>query len=153
MDDDMDEDEVHPSKGIPEPQTNPGMAPEMRRMAIADAIKNVPDVKDTSEEARNTFIASLPSRVQLLLTQPFGKSLGPSNPVPTFLGQSELRHILIPLLKSGFIDSEPRADKTPSDLASFLAASPFCRQAQQLLTDYGHIDFRPLRTLWDDDSW
>jgi hypothetical protein len=122
------------------------MTPEMRWLAIADAIKHLPDIADTSKTAKRTFIASLPSRARLLMEQPFSKSPNKHDPVPTFTGDARLRHILVPLLKSGFIDSR-------HDLDNVVRSSPIIRQAHQLLTNFGHVDFRLLQTLWTNDSW
>jgi hypothetical protein len=144
--DDLDDDDTQTTyKGLPSPSTVPEMAPEIRRTAIANAIKDVPDLQTITESARQSFLDSLPDRTNLLLTQTFGKPLDPETPVPTFLGQSKLRHILFPLLRSNFLDD-------PSVL-QFSMSHPSCRQAKQLIDDYGNVDFRPLRTLWNDDSW
>jgi hypothetical protein len=135
-------DEVHP------------LAPELQRTGIANAIRSVPDLGRITPEMREEFVSRLPDKVQKLVNQPFGKPSSASNtPVPTFLGEARLRNTLIPILKSGFIDTTSTAAFMASDHANFTAASPVIRQAQQLLDEYANIDFTPLKTLWDDGSW
>ena len=74
----------------------------------------------------------LPTSVQVQLAQPFGKdSISQS-----FYSEKTLCHILLPLLKSGFLSR--RATKS-LEKASFRA-----RQLQQLRKKYESIDFRPL---------
>jgi anti-sigma factor RsiW len=48
---------------------------------------------------RETFVATLPTRVQTKLNQPFGKD----NIVQCFMSEASLRHVLLPLYKSMFL--------------------------------------------------
>lgn len=137
---DTDDRDINPPAD--EPQR---LAPELQRTAIAAAIASVPDHGKITPAQREAFVESLPSRLQLLLNQPFGKSIPTHTTTPTFLGQSCLRNTLLPILKSGYID--------PVSHSAFTAASPIIRQAHQLIVDYSDIDFRPLKTHWDDGSW
>ena len=74
----------------------------------------------------------LPTSVQVQLAQPFGKDTISQS----FYSAKTLCHILLPLLKSGFLSR--RATKS-LEKASFRA-----RQLQQLRKKYEPIDFRPL---------
>ena len=51
---------------------------------------------------RELFVKSLPTRVQVKLDQKFGKD----NIVQSFKSEACLRHVLIPLFKSGFMSRE-----------------------------------------------
>jgi hypothetical protein len=83
----------------------------------------------------------LPTSVQVQLQQNFGKdSLSQS-----FSSEKCFRHILLPVLKSGFIS---RNNIKQLERASFRV-----RQLQQLRKKYSAVDFRPLQGFqsnWDD---
>ena len=75
----------------------------------------------------------LPSSVQVQLAQPFGKD----DINQSFYAEKCFRHILLPLLKSGYLSC--RATK------KLEIASIRVRQLQQLRKKYTPIDFRPLQ--------
>ena len=75
----------------------------------------------------------LPSSVQVQLAQPFGKD----DINQSFYAEKCFRHILLPLLKSGYLSC--RATK------KLETASQRARQLQQLRKKYNPIDFRPLQ--------
>jgi hypothetical protein len=113
------------------------LAPELQRTAIANAIQSVPDLGRVTPAMREQFVSTFPPRVKQLVNQPFGKPSSTTNtPVPTFLGEARLHNTLIPILKSGYIDTTPPTAWLASDHANFTAAFPIIRQAQQLLDEY-----------------
>lgn len=130
---------------IPSTTDEHKFAPELQRSAIAEAIKDIPDIGTVTETDRESFIATIPKPHDLLLKQHFGKQTPTHKTIPTFIGETCFRHIIFHTLKSGFID--------PHSLDQFLAASPIIHQAHQLIVDYTNVDFRPLTTHWNDGNW
>ena len=90
---------------------------------------------------REAFVATLPTRVQVKLNQPFGKD----NLVQCFSSEACLRHVLLPLYKSAFLSREP-------DWSAFAAASPVVTTFLAVVDDHAMVDFRPLQGFysnWD----
>lgn len=77
--------------------------------------------------------AELPTSVQIQLDQTFGKDTS----FQSFYAEKCFRHVLLPVLKSGFLSC--RAIKQ-LERASFRA-----RQLRQLIKRYAQVDFRPLQ--------
>ena len=108
------------------------------------AIQTLPNVwqsgKLTTQRLEQFATSILPSSVQVQLAQPFGKdSINQS-----FYAEKCFRHILLPLLKSGYL---ARRTTKKLEIASYRA-----RQLQQLRKKYTPIDFRPLQgfqTNWE----
>lgn len=70
-----------------------------------------------------------------MLEQPFGKE----NLTQCFKLQASLRLILLPLLRSGFIDT------TNSDWQNLADAVPLANMLSDLLHEFGSVDFSSLR--------
>jgi hypothetical protein len=90
---------------------------------------------------RETFVATLPTRVQVKLNQPFGKD----NLVQCFLSEASLRHILLPLYKSAYLLRDP-------DWSTFASTSPLVSTFLSVVDDHAMTDCRPLQgfyTNWD----
>jgi hypothetical protein len=89
--------------------------------------------KLTTKRLEHFASTVLPSSVQVQLAQPFGKD----TITQSFYAEKCFRHILLPLVKSGYLSC--RATK------KLEIASPRVRQLQQLRKKYTPIDFRPLQ--------
>ena len=94
--------------------------------------------KLTTPDLEAFATATLPTSVQVQLGQTFGKDTS----FQSFYAEKCFRHVLLPVLKSGFLscDSLKRLER-----ASFRA-----RQLRQLLKRYAHVDFRPLQGFQSD---
>ena len=85
-----------------------------------------------SKKEREAFAATLPTKVQLMLNQPFGKD----NLNQSFKAEARLHHVLLPLFRSGFLGDD--------DWANLGAGCKEARTIIDLLGEHGGIDFRPL---------
>ena len=128
--------------------------PAMRSAYLTEAIKTAASQynstqpiwtqgKMTTAKLEAFAAAELPSDVQIQLNQPFGKG----NMFQSFLSEKCFRHILLPVLKSGYMS---RNSIKRLERASFRA-----RQLGMLLKRYAHVDFRPLQGFqrdWEEVS-
>jgi hypothetical protein len=73
-----------------------------------------------------------------MLNQPYGKD----NLEQFFVSEAALRHILLPLWKSGLV--------APDDWATFRRVSPYVDQLLQLWDELALVDFNPLRGFQPD---
>ena len=89
--------------------------------------------KMSKTEREAWFAKHIPTPIQLLLNQPFGKA----NHKQTFYSEVTLRHVVPHLYRSGFLSN--RAKK--SFEAGFYPAKTY----SQLWRRYRPIDFRPLQ--------
>ena len=114
------------------------------KATTADTLKTNPQLKQWSsgklstvqlEEFAKTHI---PTSVQTQLNQTFGKD----NLSQSFYAEKYFRHVLLPVLKSGFLS---RQTTKYLERASFRA-----RQLQQLRKRYASVDFRPLQGFQND---
>jgi hypothetical protein len=94
--------------------------------------------KLTTKRLEQFATTVLPSSVQVQLAQPFGKD----DINQSFYSEKCFRHILLPLLKSGYLSC--RATK------KLEIASQRARQLQQLRKKYTPIDFQPLQGFQPD---
>ena len=108
-----------------------------------------PTVREAfTKAAQDRFKATLGDldpRIRAKLEQPFGKD----NLRQSFRSRASLRHILLPLWKSGYL-----AGETPT-WKSFARAYYPVATLYHLLQDYGDVDFNPLRGFppnWDAES-
>ena len=95
----------------------------------------------TTHREREAFVATLPTRVQAKLNQPFGKD----NLAQCFSSEASLRHVLLPLYKSAFLSRD-------HEWSTFASASPMVSMFLSVIDDHTAIDFRPLQgfnTNWD----
>ena len=108
----------------------------------AGLVKAVPTKqKPVSVSEREAFVLTLPTRVQVKLNQPFGKD----NLVQCFQSEACLRHVLLPLYKSGFLARTP-------DWTVFAAASASVQTFLTIWDEHRRVDFRPLQGFhrdWD----
>ena len=84
-------------------------------------------------------------RILAKLDQPFGKE----NLSQYFVSEAALRHVLLPLWKSGFLAGD--APSWDSLIDAYYPAMVF----RDLLNEYGDVDFAPLRGFpdgWDDEK-
>jgi hypothetical protein len=86
-----------------------------------------------SRQERETFAASLPSPVQLKLSQPFGKD----NNLQCFKSEACLSHVLLPLYRSGLLAAP--------DWNLFASVSDMAKMMLELLAEHATIDFRPIQ--------
>jgi len=114
------------------------------KATTADKLKSSPQLKQWSsgklstaqlEEFAKTHI---PTSVQTQLNQTFGKD----NLSQSFYAEKCLRHVLLPVLKSGYLS---RRTIKYLERASFRA-----RQIQRLRKRYARVDFRPLQGFQQD---
>ena len=107
------------------------------------AYRVLPTIGNTVEKIeRDLFVKSLPTRVQVKLDQKFGKD----NIAQSFKSEACLRHVLIPLFKSGFL---PRR----SDWENFQTAFNMVRIFLTLWDEHSDVDFTTVRGFqknWDD---
>ncbi|KAI2510434.1 hypothetical protein MHU86_4007 [Fragilaria crotonensis] len=94
--------------------------------------------KLTSKRLDNFAQIVLPSNVQIQLAQPFGKN----SLTQSFFAQKCFRHVLLPVLKSGFLSC--RATKYLEK------ASRRVRQLQMMRKKYADVNFLPLQGFQDD---
>ena len=101
-------------------------------------------VLSTSRAQREKFVREqLPTRVQVMLDQPFGKDCL----TQSFTTEACFRLVLLPLVRSRFL--------TPVDWQNLETASLYAFLLAQLLREYSQLDFRPLRgfpTGWSTES-
>ena len=88
-----------------------------------------------SARERAEFLATLPTRVQLKLNQPFGKD----NIVQCFKSEACLRLVLLPVYKSGFLSRET------ADWPALANAYGFVSTFLDLIDDHAAVDFRQLQ--------
>lgn len=93
-----------------------------------------PRTYSVSKKEREAFVAALPTKVQTMLNQPFGKE----NLTQCYKSEACLRLVLLPLWKSGFLD---RA----CEWCAFASAFPQADCLQKMMTEYDTVDFRPLQ--------
>jgi hypothetical protein len=97
----------------------------------------------TMAHLKGPFKASLPDKVRVTLDQPFGKD----NLNQSFTADCRLRHVLLHLFKSEFLDARDQA-------CLELAYRP-AYVLRHLMTDHVDVDFSPLRGYqadWDASS-
>ena len=87
-----------------------------------------------SASERAIFLATLPTRVQVKLNQPFGKD----NIVQCFQSEACLRLVLLPLYKSGFLSRS-------TDWSALAVAYREANKFLALIKDHADVDFRPLQ--------
>jgi hypothetical protein len=88
---------------------------------------------DLTKQQREEFYKSLPSAVKIQLDQPFGK---PSSS-HSFTGDIEFRHVMLFVLRSGFLSRKDRS--------TFVRSHPLVKQLSILLQEHRNVDFRPIR--------
>ena len=88
-----------------------------------------------SARERAEFLATLPTRVQLKLNQPFGKD----NLVQCFKSEACLRLVLLPVYKSGFLS------RKTADWPALANAYGFVSTFLDLIDDHAAVDFRQLQ--------
>ena len=96
-----------------------------------------------TRKAREAFATTLSPRVQAMLNQKFGKE----NLTQCFKSEACLRHVLLPLWKSGFVDGE--------SWCSLASASQTARTLLDLIKEYGDVDFNVLQGYpkgWADEK-
>lgn len=106
----------------------------------------LPTLRNTvGKQAREKFALTLSDRVQTVLNQPFGKE----NIVQSFVAEASLRHILLPLWKSGFLTETEEEWEEPGHIGTawkYLAqALPEAAQFITLVKEHLDIDVNPLR--------
>ena len=92
----------------------------------------------TTARLDNFAATILPPKVQINLAQPFGKD----SLLHSFYSQNCFRHVLLPVLKSGFLSC-----KATKNLEK---ASRRARQLQMLRKKYSKVDFLPLQGFQPD---
>ena len=114
------------------------------KTTTADTLKSTPQLKQWSSGKLSTVQLEafakthIPTSVQTQLNQTFGKD----NLSQSFYAEKCFRHVLLPVLKSGFLS---RRTTKYLERASFRT-----RQLQQLRKRYANIDFRPLQGFQQD---
>lgn len=91
-----------------------------------------------SSRIRDEFVLALPTPVRAKLDQPFGKP----NLNQCFLSEPRLRHVLLLLVRSGFLSDLYDWDRLAS-------AYPPTRHLLNLLYEFGDVDFRSLQGFID----
>lgn len=87
---------------------------------------------------KGPFKTLLPDKVRVTLDQPFGKD----NINQSFTADCRLRHVLLPLFKSGFL--------AQCDLSNLEFAYRPAFVLHHLLSDHAGVDFSPLRGFHSD---
>ena len=108
----------------------------------ADPTRTAIPTGKLSKDFKEQFVRDhLPTKIQTQLNQPFGKD----NLDQCFMSAATLDHILLPVLKSGYI--------TRTDRTSFKAASNQASTMSALLKEHRHVDFSPLQGYNRDPKW
>jgi hypothetical protein len=115
-------------------------SPESARLAALRAYVR-PTIAKLSSVQRDAYIATLPSPIQIVMNQPYGKP----DTNHRFTNDKVLRHVMYPLFCSGFLDEDSHM--------RLLAADPSALSLHHLIRDYSDIDFTPLRTDFLQDEW
>lgn len=104
-----------------------------------DDLSDLPTLNESfNKSKREAFARTLDrydDRILAKLNQPFGKD----NLVQCFYAEPRLRHVLLPLWKSGFLFEDTKA------WSALQAAYPIVATFHDLLRDLGDVDFRSLR--------
>ena len=87
-----------------------------------------------SKKEREAFVLTLPTWVQTMLNQKFGKD----NLNQCFRAETCLHHVLLPLFHSGFLEPD-------TDWKAFASACFYVEIMLALLDEYAAVDFRPLQ--------
>ena len=113
------------------------------------SISKLPTIRSSfNSAAREAFALSLDKvdpRIRAKLDQPFGKD----NLNQCFYAEPRLRHVLLPLWKSGFLYS------CDFDWANLSRAYPPCAVLLALLAEFGDVDFNPLKGFplnWESEN-
>ena len=129
-------------------QEQEGAAGECPRFSLVTARVDrgnntvLPTVRNTTTaREREAFTASLPTRVQVKLDQKFGKEINSRS--QCFKSQANVRHILIPLYKSGFLERIP-------DWKSFAVAFHLVKMFLELWDEHRCIDPRRIQGFQPD---
>jgi hypothetical protein len=96
-----------------------------------------------NRKQREDFVLQLPTNVQTMLNQDFGKP----NLKQTFTADARFRHVLAPLFRSGFLQKV--------DYKSLSKAGGEARTFTDLWHEYSRVDFRPLQGFpkgWESET-
>jgi len=95
----------------------------------------LPRTQSITIREREQFVRDvLPSRIQVMLDQPFGKDRRCS---PSFVSEASFRHVLLLLFRSRLLSETDWGLLATANVYAFLLLT--------LLRDYDHLDFRSLR--------
>lgn len=92
-------------------------------------------------KGKEEMYSTLPSETRLRLDQPYGKD----DANHSFTNEACFRHCLLPLYYSSFLAED--------EWEYFCTTNNHARKLATLLSDYGNIDFRPLRTNYFPPGW
>jgi hypothetical protein len=125
--------------------------PAASTVTVGESFKRgLPTLRETfcradMEEFVDRELVPRHARIRAQLEQPFGKD----SIDQCFKSEATFRHALLPLLYSGFIDEQSRA--------YLRSAFPLMACLDDLLEEYGDVDFNPLKgfpagSAWDDET-